>query len=929
MKKVLSASDAVRRADQVNRGLLSSLRPLIMGPRAALHRYSEVGERALLATYDILADHTYAYPGKATGSTVDLSYVSLYASTADLNYFNKYVGSNGSCQPSSAYPNRVRAANYVFQTANGTSRSADFYDRDVKVGDIVYVRGNSGGTVELTTSVTGFIGETVAAVTAAATSDTNNPATQIAAANVTQTADTPINDVVVTVDGSAYDSVDDGYINRTYTVTVTQSSTGGDATTGRLRVRSSDGLESIDNVVPATFGSPTTIGTKGLTLTFDIDSVHSSASLFGIAEQDFVVGQQWVCNVSQAFTKPAPTSAGTYTGTQSTTYVVTVSLGGTYSGSQPQITITSSNGYDQSGPTTVTAAATPVAIGNYGVTVAFSGTKLRKGDKYYVVATAASSGAIKTLVLKDDVPAAIRGTEVDLRLFARRTSLSIPKVRTVPTNATNWSLDANGVTVKAAIKVLDSEFTDSGTMFAVPIENAILYVNYREWVTDGAATKVVLNRTTDVAAALGTVTPDNPLAYAAYQALLNTAGELEGDPTFPAAATTDEVMCLPLGGDPTTAALWTTALQAIENEEDAYQLVPLTTDATILNTVRDHVEAQSTTNVGFYRVAWVPSTVNETAAIVSAATSTDDEAVTATIATNGAGQFTIVTASANAQFVTNAVRAGDTLRINYGVDAFGTTTYDSYTVASVTSQTTLVLSSGPVAAITVGVMCEVWRTYTKDELVTQLTSRAAALGSDRVRMVWPDTVGFGGVSLSGYHLCASLAGLAGSIPSHQGLANVSFAGVDDVTRSSRYFTNSQLASLAVGGVFVVTQTPDGVPYVFKPYTTDPTSASTQEESIVRNADMLRKAVLDAWAVYIGSGNMISNIRQLLDGALVTLVNQLKSANNVQQLGPPIANLSIDSLMTSTDDPRLLDVTLNMVGMPAPLNQIRLSLPITV
>lgn len=62
-------------------------------------------------------------------------------------------------------------------------------------------------------------------------------------------------------------------------------------------------------------------------------------------------------------------SGGTYTGSLDQTYTVTVSTGGTPG--VAQIT-TTSTGADSSGPTTVTAFGTPVAVGTLGVTVTFT-----------------------------------------------------------------------------------------------------------------------------------------------------------------------------------------------------------------------------------------------------------------------------------------------------------------------------------------------------------------------------------------------------------------------------------------------------------------------------------------------------------------------------------------------------------------------------
>lgn len=924
-KQLLTAAAAVGRSRQAGLDLYAGLRPVIIGPRAALHRYAVASERVVLGAYNPSADTDYDYPGKEAGSTIDLTSVKLYASTADLNYFSKYVGSDGSCQPSSSYPNRVRAANFIFKTGNGGVRSAVFKDRDVKVGDVAWVRGVDGpDAVVVSSVVTGFVGDPVAATTGAATSDGANAATQSLSASITQVSGTPYNDVAAAVNGAAYESSADGYINRTYTITVTQSSTGNSAPTARLRVRSADGLDDQDDVAPEDFGSPTPIGTKGLTVTFSIDPLRSSSSVHGIDEDDLVVGQQWTAQVSQAFTQPVPTSAGTYTGPQDTTYVVLVSRGGPYAGAdKPQITVTTSTGVDQAVAVDVTAAATAIAVGSYGVTIAFTGSRLRKGDKYYVVVTAVAEGDIHTLVLQDDIPADIRGTEVDLRLFARRADVEIPKIRTEPSTAANWSAAAAEVTVEGGIYLTDSEFTDGGEMFGVPLDAATLYLEYREWVTTGVGTVVSLNDPDEIDAALGTVDPDNPIAYAVSKALGMTSGELLGDPARPAADTTDVVLAVALGGDPANVDLWTAALEAVEADESAYQLVPLTTDATVLAAVVSHVATESVDAAGYYRVAWLTPVLAETAAVVDAAHSTDGNTVTATVS------GTTVTAGVNAGFVTAGVRAGDKVRTNYGLDAFGDETYDEYTVSVVVSETTLTLAAGPTVPISVAVRVEVWRTYTKEELVVQLTDLADSYRSDRIRLVWPDQIGFGGVSLAGYHLAAGLAGLAGSVPSHQGLRNVQLVGFDDAPRATGFFTAAQLLRLGSGGLFVVAETPDGRIYTNTASTTDTTSTATAEEMVVRNVDMIRKAVQDAWAPYIGAGNVVSNIRQLLDGALASLAGRLRSGGYAQEIGPPVGDIAISAINAVPGQPSAIEVVLAVTGLAVPLNQIRVVLPVSL
>lgn len=932
-KYVLSAASAIGRAATIDRSFLSPLRPVLIGPRAGLHRFAAVSERASLGDYDKLADTTYSYPDVTVGSTVDLTSVKLFAGTANLVYFSKFVGINGSAQPSATYANRVRAANFVFKTANDVSRSAAFYDRDVAVGDTVVVSGTGSDTdpYEVTSLVTGFAGEAVAASTGTAAAEDNNADTQSAAVNIGQVADTPINDVIASANGAAYLSTADGYITRTYTITVTQSSTGTDATTARLRVRSADGLDNADNVVPAAFASPTAIGSKGLTVTFSIDAGHSSGS--EVDEDDLVVGQAWTVTVSQAFAAVVATAAGTYTGTRTTNYIVTVSRGGRYAdATKPQITITSSNGYDRSGPTTVSAAATPYAVGNYGVTMSFAGTYLRKGDVFYVTATAAGEGAYKTLILRDNIPSELVGEEVNIVLSVARPDLEIPLARTFPSDVTNWSFTDSTVKVESGILIIDAEFTDGSDPVPVELDTADLYVEYREWLTAGAGDVIELTDPDEIVAALGTVTSANPLAYAASLALANTAGELLNDPAKPTATTSDRILCVTVGGDPADLDLWQSALDLIESNEDAYGLVPLSTDPAVKDLFVTHVTERSGDTTGLYRTCWLTLPLVETGAVVAESTTTDGEAVTATIAATPATSptaYTTLTASANAAFVTKNVRAGDKVRIDFSENAFGEATYTEYIVAAVLSQTTLRLATGPVAAISVARLIEVWRTYTKTELGAQQTAAAAAYANSRVKLVYPDKPAFGGETLDGFYLCSALAALAGSVPSQQGLKNVGVVGFDDLTRASKFFTASQLDDLAAGGVFVVGQTPLGVVYVHSAVTTDVSELATREEMVVRNADMVRKAIQDEWGPYVGAGNVVSNMGSLLNGALISLSMRLRSSNSVEQLGPPVADLSVASISTVPGQADVLDVTVNQVGLAVPLNQLHVFLPVSI
>ena len=178
-------------------------------------------------------------------------------------------------------------------------------------------------------------------------------------------------------------------------------------------------------VTPSAFGAATAIGTRGLTVTWD-DTDTAACSLSAdnnaISDIDFIAGQQWTVSCGQAFTAPTATSGGTYDGDEDATYIIEVTKGGLYA-NNPQITVTTDKGIDASGPTTVTAAATDVAVGTQSVTVQFDETALSKGDRYFIAVTAEGDGAIKTLTLGHNLAEEVQAngaTEVDLTLFIKK-----------------------------------------------------------------------------------------------------------------------------------------------------------------------------------------------------------------------------------------------------------------------------------------------------------------------------------------------------------------------------------------------------------------------------------------------------------------------------------------------------------------------------
>lgn len=904
----------------------------IAGGNAYLARYSKASEKeqGFLGYYDDTVETCYAWPNLPLGGVVDPSYTQLWIENGLLLYFQDLAGGGyGSQQKVSGYSNRVisSAVNFV---ANGNSypRHASLLDRDVQVGDIVHVRAVvSAVTYDLWTYVAGFVATPTASAIAAAAADANNAGSQSAgSATHTQTAG-PVNCVDISaVSQTSYNGLPTGDINETYTITVTEGSSGGDFTTARLRVTSLSGRDDQVNVIPAASNSPTVIGTRGATVTFRYNAA-GACSATAVSEQvsisDLVAGQTWQVTVHQAFTAPAATAGGTYTGTDDTTYIVTVTRGGRYVDAlPPQITVSTTTGVDVSGPTNVTAASSNVAVGTKGVLVQFNQSALRGGDIYYIACTASVPGNVRTLVLGNNLDAAIpAGTDVDLTLYMART-LQVSDERTGYAPTLNWTGSDTEICVNSGMLAYEPSWTSSGVPQPLHVYSSSahgygkLYVTYRAWYQDLVGLVGSISDSGDLDTLIpGVLDPDNPLKYGVFKALQNA----NGTPVKYTAIS-----------DPVDPAGWIATLGLLEGRQDVYGLVPLTHDKTILDLYQAHVKSQSSASENDFRVLWTNLQNPASVPVVSATSSKDGLAVLAKLAddpqTSGT-QYTLLSVPAgNGQFVTNGVRAGDVVRYLYTTDGFGNTSYTEFLVSSVVNQDQLLLAAGNSVAVSVAQKIEIWRNLKAEEQAARVAASAGAWADRRVRAVWPDVIGDGGQTVSGLFVCCALAGEVSGVVPHQGLTNLELAGFDDVSRTTKLFTRSQLDSMGGSGVWIVTQDPrTGRVYTRHALTTGAYADINQrEEVITRNVDSQSFQFYDDFAPYIGIANATPSMLSTIRAQTLSTLQYLRNANYTPSLGGQLVDGSIAELYVS---PVFLDTIVLKLNMqePYPFNNLQTTL----
>jgi hypothetical protein len=890
----------------------------ITGGHAKLFRYSNSDEKIIinLGEYDSVEDTAYSWPERPVGSQVDFGFVKLYAEDALLEYYNNPVSADGLVAPVSGYKNRVRDANTSFKTNGTYARSAVLYDRDVQIGDYAVVRGSYSGTeYSVETSVRGFVGDTVAAVV--------NPTELYGASNkstqtlsVASTLLTPelINAVTVDPDASAYDGRESGDISETYTVEVITGSVDSDFPTARLRVTSASGRDNVASVTPATAGSATAIGTRGFTVTFDNHNTNSTSSLAsenGISESDFVEGQKWRFVVNQAFTAPVITGSGTYTGTQDTTYIIEVTKGGVYAAS-PEVTVTTTTGYDVSGPRIIAAANVSYAIGNYGVVASFNQTALCKGDKYYIIVTAAKAGAMKTLILADDLPEnLLLASDLDLRLYIRK---NVEIERQLVADAPNvaYTTSDTEITIQSGIMLNDDSWTDGGVKLPLELKGGTLFVEYRAWLPDYVNAFDSITDASELSSMLGQASPDNPLYWAVYLAIQNANGQ----PVFFSAV-----------ADPNDTDSWINVLEILDGQDQIYNLVPLTTNATVLGAWKAHVESQSAPEVGNFRAAVFGIDVPSVKAIVNSSKSSDSATVLAKLSddpnTSGT-QYTLLFVPANnAKFVTNGVRAGDKVRFLYSTDGFGNETYSEFVIDEVLSEGSVRLATGHTSSITIGQKAEVWRTLNRNDRVLETSAQVGQYSNRRVVAIANSTVGLGGAVFPGYFAAAAVAGLRSGVLPQQGLTHVSLSGVDDVGALVSGLNGSQLNQIAGAGGWIIAKDNTGAIYNRHGVTTDSTDLNTREEMIRVNVDSISYQYRSVYEPYIGKANVTEDLLIILKSLFESVTLALKS-NGTTSTGPQLIDGVVADIRQHALFKDRVVIEANLT-VPYPLNNIELKL----
>lgn len=918
------------------------LRVCLIGPEYKLHRYTGgvTGEKVEADDYEAVGGNAFTWNalGRAAGAVVDQEFSKVFLENALLEYYRNtggtYVipgwnsssssGAPGAGQSSSSssyagspdstatvynvypYLNKIKVTGINLK-ANGSTYplNSSFYNRPVAVGDHVRIWNTING-VEFTTDakVAGLEADAVASVVSAAAGAASNSATNSSATAASAiTKGGTVNNVTITPTATSYNGLLNGVLSETYTVKVRRGSTDGDARTAIIDITTSSGKDDLSGLTFATssFTTSQTLGANGATFVFSMGG-----------ETDLTTGQTFATTITQQFYAPTPTAntGDNYTGDDDTTYILTVTRGGSVADSdKPVLSVTTTKGNDSGAPITVAVAATPYAVGNYGVTVQFavaSGTlKFRKGDQYYIPVTAAGDGPYRTIVLDRSIERHLRATStqyIDLNL-----SLSIVddvELGGSENYTENWTQDADGLTINGGIRLFHSEWRSG--IVTLPVLEADVFIHWRELIQDHADTIYSCDNIGDLDTTIDTeIDTDNPLGYGLNKALLNSNGT---SARFIAVETND------LAG-------YLTAIDKLEVRDDAYFIVPLTFDRTIIDEVVGHVKAMSVPTKGQWRIAVVcPTETNPTNIVKYEA---DGE--TTVIATTSSTTLTL-DPSSGVSFNDAEVKAGDIVRVRIGPGEDGETTYESYVVDVVNSAQQLTLTVAPDPVLGAAQPIEIWRTLNSTGSADQIAENCGVFASSRVYAVQPYKIKSGGVEVDGYYLAAAIAGLKSGVVPHQGITNLTLTGFDNADRIVKRFNRTQLDEMAsAGSMLVVHDLKTGAVYPRHQLSTDTTDVNTRELSVVTNVDSISKYLQSLLKKFIGRSNVTPSLIALIETELQAGIAFLKSSGFAESIGGQLIDATVADIRQGVLKDHLI-VVLNL-EIPYPTNIIEVHLVI--
>lgn len=649
----------------------------------------------------------------------------------------------------------------------------------------------------------------------------------------------------------------------------------------------------------------------GVTVTENFTGLTPALALFALTN----------INVGPAFqvVTKAAVSGGPYVGSQ-ITYAYPGKMAGTLIDARPP------NPLDLIGyPVTIflknvvisyaTASTGTVLVGNLNQFVdATSGvfSNVRPGDIIVVTSGVNNGGSSAKYTVRKVINANLiqtnetfvgADTTISYSLLRPETSTaSVSGYYQLPYNTSGLIVDPDaGVTLPTALTYEDA---DLGVQ---PIVSASVLMSYRAQRLEESADVFTYTTVQQLEADFGIdqIVPENPVAFAAYLALSNTAPSTD-------------LLALNYNYLQDEVLSYAAAFSILENHEE-YVINVLTHNTAVHTALSAHVTKMSEPLMKMERAGITNRTIVLSSVVV------DDVTVVAPNGVSGAGHDTLT--SNNSHFLTDGVVPGMFVVVHAPSAAAG-----RWPIASVNSQTSITL--GPIAPAasdtTSGLTFHIEKNLTLEEQASYIAAYAASIGNRRLVVTWPDVVkipvGSSIRELPGYFLGCGLGGLTTGLPTQQGFTNQNVAIYTGVKHSTKYFTNTQLNTMAAGGVMVFVQDVLDVSavYIRHQLTSDVSAIKFQEYSITKNVDFIAKFIRNQHKQFIGKYNIVDGAFDDLKLNAKGILGFLKNSTIRPKIGGVINS---GKLVSIVQDPNNIDTILEtyQLSIPIPLNNLDITI----
>lgn len=533
------------------------------------------------------------------------------------------------------------------------------------------------------------------------------------------------------------------------------------------------------------------------------------------------------------------------------------------------------------------------------------------GDTITVRLVPGSAGSVATLIVADPYTSANPITRVRL---SKVKTVEIPTFKPGSANV-NWTLeDVNDSEIRRIKIQPQVVLQDTSVVGEAYVTAGKLYAQFRSFVSLPRDVGSV-NTLSDITSQLGTIDPENPLAYAVFKAFTNANGAT--------------VHYIPTVSDSLNGYRgYADALALAKGNRNCYSLVPLSASPEVWNAFVAHVQDESAPEAGRYRILWIAPEVERHFKIQDSAVGDATKLLRAVISSAGNNKYTVVSEVDVDSRFTETTRIGDWVKVQFDNDIYGNPVYREYRVTSVVDNKTLIISSA-VAITTLGVRnIEIYRDLTSAEVADKYVQIAGGFSSERVFAVVPNR-GVNGLRVDGkpiknYNIAAAFAGLRSGSRPHQPLSNVELLGFDGINATVPSFNEADLDTMRDGGIWVVVTNEEGKTYVERQLSTSTFDIFRKEQSVTCNIDSMSFSIGDGLRNLVGRVNINDGNLSLVRASLVSILTSFMNATGSETIGAQLNSYTIDQIFVPSTANDTIKAKIS-ISVPLPMNIIDITI----